>query len=129
MTPSDSTFRWLARSVEPVVVMSTMTSAEPAGRGAFGGAQAFDDAVDLDAVLLREELLRQPPVFGGDAQPPAVALAEIGGDVIEIGHRHDVEPAFRHGDHDVGPAEAQPGCDLGLRARSRRGSRAADPRR
>ena len=30
ITPSDNIFRWLARSVEPVVVMSTMTSAEPA---------------------------------------------------------------------------------------------------
>src|SRR5690606_9664284 len=30
MTPSDRTFRWLARSVEPVEVMSTMISAWPA---------------------------------------------------------------------------------------------------
>ena len=30
MTPSDKTFRWFAFSVEPVVVMSTITSAEPA---------------------------------------------------------------------------------------------------
>ena len=129
MTPSDRIFRWLARSVEPVVVMSTMTSAEPGGRRALGGAEALDDAVDLDAVLLREELLGQPPVFGGDAQPPAMALAEIGGDVVEIGHGVDVEPDLGHGDHDIGMAEAEP------RARSRRGfpsrpgSRAADPRR
>ena len=84
------------------------------GRRAFGGAEAFDDAVDLDAVLAREELLGQPPVFGGDAQTAAMALAELGGDVVEVGHGVDVEPGFRHGDHDIGRAEAEPRLDRGL---------------
>ena len=99
-------------------------------RRAFGGAEAFDDAVDLDAVLLREELLGQPPVFGGDAQPAAMALAEIGGDVVEVGHGVDVEPDLGHGDHDIGMAEAE------RAPRSRRASlpvgerlRATGPRR
>ena len=64
--------------------------------------------------LLREELLGQPPVFGGDAQTPAVALAELGGDVVEVGHGVDVEPDFRHGDHHIGGAEAEPRPDRGL---------------
>ena len=46
-------------------------------RCALGRAKALDDAVNLDAVLLRKELLGEPPVFGGDPQPPAVTLAEI----------------------------------------------------
>jgi hypothetical protein len=59
---------------------------------------------------LREELLRQPPVFGGDRQPAAVALAEIGGDVVEIGHGVDVEPDVGHGYDDIGMAEAETGA-------------------
>ena len=84
-------------------------------RRALGGAQALDDAVNLDAVLLREELLGEPPVFGGDPQPPAMALAEIGGDVVEIGHGVDVEPDVGNGNHDIGAAEAEPCGDLGAR--------------
>ena len=81
------------------------------GGRAFGRAEAFDDAVELDAVLAGEELLGQPPVFGGDRQPAAVAGAEIGGDVAEIGHGVDIEPDFRHGDDDIGMAEAEAGAE------------------
>ena len=98
------------------------------GRSAFGGAEAFDDAVELDAVLAGEELLGQPPVFGGDRQPPAMAGAEIGGDVAEVGHGIDIEPDFRNGNDDIGMAEAEAGAEFraacrlppGLRARGLR---------
>ena len=51
--------------------------------------------------------LRQVPVFCGDAQPPAVARAETGGDVVEVLHRPDVDPELRHRDDHVGAAEAE----------------------
>ena len=40
-------------------------------------------------------------------------LAEIGGDVVEIGHGLDVEPDVGNGHHHVGMAEAEPRHDLG----------------
>ena len=83
------------------------------GGGAFGGAEAFDDAVELDAVLGGEELLGQAPVFGGDGEAAAVAGAEIGGDVAEIGHGIDIEPDIRHGDDDIGMAEAEADAEFG----------------
>ncbi len=61
-----------------------------------------------------KKLLGQPPVFGRDAQPAAVALAEIGGDIVEIGHGLDVEPDIGNRDHDIGLAEAEARGDLGL---------------
>ena len=54
MTPSASTFSPLARSVAPVVVMSTMRSAAPDAGRALGRAEAFDDAVVGDAVAGEE---------------------------------------------------------------------------
>ena len=76
ITPSASTLRWLARSVEPGRGDVDDDVGQPRRRRALGGAQALDDAVDLDAVLLREELLGEPPVFGGD---PAAAGRGAGG--------------------------------------------------
>ena len=43
-----------------------------------------------------------------------MALAELGGDVVKVGHGVDVEPGFRHRDHDIGRAEAKAGLDRGL---------------
>ena len=57
-----------------------------------------------------------------------MALAEIGGDVVEIGHGLDIEPDIRHRHHDIGVAEAEPGRDSSARAFRRPASRAADPR-
>ena len=129
MTPSDSIFRWLARKRRAGRGDVDDDIGRARRRRALGGAEALDDAVDLDAVLLRKELLGQPPVFGRDAQPAAVALAEIGGDIVEIGHGVDVEPDIGNRDHDIGLAEAEPRGDLGLRAPSRQAFRAKDPRR
>ena len=80
---------------------------EPDAGAPFGGTEAFDDPVDLDTVLGGKELLGQPPVFGRDPEPPAVTLAEIGGDVVEIGHRGDIEPDIGNSDDDIGAAEIQ----------------------
>ena len=44
------------------------------GGRAFGGAGAFDDAIIADA-RMREKAARQLRIFGGDAQPAAMALA------------------------------------------------------
>ena len=77
--------------------------------------EAFDDAVNLDAVHLGEELLGEPPVFGGDPEPATVTLAEVGGDIVQIGHRIDIQPDFRHRHHHVGAAEAETRHDLGAR--------------
>src|SRR5690606_21569022 len=45
------------------------------------------------------------------AQPPAVAGAEPGRDVVEILHRPDVDPQFRHRDDEVRAPEPEPGED------------------
>ena len=37
----------------------------------------------------------------------ATARAKSGGDIVEIGHGAHVDPSLRHGDDDVGVAEAQ----------------------
>ena len=47
-------------------------------------------------------------VFGGDPHLAVVLEAEGGGDVVEIGHAAHVDPGLRHGDDDIGEAEAEP---------------------
>ena len=54
-----------------------------------------------------EEAPGQVHIFGGDAQLAAVTGAHGRGDVVEIGHGADVDPGLRHGDDDVGLAEAE----------------------
>ncbi|MNZ89671.1 hypothetical protein D3C78_1086050 [compost metagenome] len=66
-------------------------------------------------MLARKELLRQPPVFGGDRQPAAMTGAEFRSDIAEIGHAVHIQPDFRHGDHDVGMTETEAGAKFHLR--------------
>ena len=70
----------------------------------------LDDAVAGDAAV-GEVLARQVDVLGRDAQPAAVAVAEVGGDVGEVGHLGDVDPGVGHGDDDFGLAEAERLCE------------------
>ena len=44
-----------------------------------------------------------------------MALTEFGGDVVEVGHGVDIEPAVRDGDDNVSLAEAETGLDRDLR--------------
>ena len=37
-----------------------------------------------------------------------------GGNVAEIGHAVDIQPYFRHGNHDIGVTEAEPHAEFGL---------------
>ena len=90
----------------PVVVMSTISSAAPGSRRAFGRARALDDAVIGDAVA-GEEVTGQVHVFGRDPHLAVVAVTERGRDVVEIGHAAHVDPGLRHRDHDVGGAKAE----------------------
>ena len=36
-----------------------------------------------------------------------MATVEVGSDVVEIGHRRDVDPGARNGDNEIGPTETQ----------------------
>ena len=54
-----------------------------------------------------EEYPGEIDVFGRHPHPPIMLRAETGGDVVEVGHRADVDPGLRHCDHDVGAAEAE----------------------
>ena len=36
-----------------------------------------------------------------------MVMTECGGDVVYIGHRANVDPGLRYGDHDIGEAEAK----------------------
>ena len=82
------------------------------GRRAFGGAEALDDPVELDTVAGGEEVLGQPPVFGCNGQAAAVAGAEVGSDIAEIGHGVDILPDVRDGDNDIGMTETEPRGNL-----------------
>ena len=75
-------------------------------RGAFRGAGAFHDAVVGNAGL-GEERAGEIHIFGCNAQAAAMALIERGADVVEIGHRRNVDPGLRHGDDDVGESESE----------------------
>ena len=79
---------------------------------AFGGAQAFHDAVKLNAVAAGEELLRQTPVFGGNGQTATMAGAKFRRHIAEVGHGFHIEPDIRHGDDDIGMAKAQTGAEF-----------------
>ena len=87
-------------------------------RRAFGRAGAFDDAIIDDAVL-GKEAAREVDVFGGDPHLAVVLEAERGGDVVEIGHGAHVDPGLRHGDDDIGEAEAELVDEAPLRDRRR----------
>ncbi len=89
-----------------MVVMSTISSAVPAAGVDFGRADALDDAIAGHA-LAREEAPGQIHVFGGDAQAPAMHARELRGDVFEVGHACDIDPAIGHRHHHVGAAEAE----------------------
>ena len=91
-------------------------------------ADAFYDAVACDAGT-GKEAPRQVEIFGGDAKPAAVHTGELGGDILEVRHAHDIDPAIRHGDHDIGPAEAERRQELPRCLRRREASRGSDPRR
>ena len=98
------------------------------GGRAFRGADALHDAVAGDAGL-GEEAAGQIQIFGGDAQPPAMRSGELRGNVLEIGHAGDIDPAIRHGHHHVGAAEAERCARTPRLPRHREASRGSDPRR
>ena len=100
--------RWLSRRVEPVEVMSATASAVRFLTRAFGGALAVHQHVIGDAVGA-EELAHEVVVLGGDAQAVAAAGAEGGGGGVEIGHVAHIDPEGRHGDDEIGEAEAHRG--------------------
>src|SRR5690606_37144530 len=74
------------------------------GGGSFGGAEAFHRAV-FGNPGLGEMLAGDGDILGGDAQPAAVAGAEVGGDIGQIVREGDVDPGIGHGDDDIGSAE------------------------
>src|SRR4029078_13743094 len=76
------------------------------GRRGLRRADALEDAIAGDAVT-GEEAARQIHVFGGDAEPPAMHAGELRGDVLEVGHARDVDPAIRHGDDTAGADEPE----------------------
>ena len=53
-----------------------------------------------------KEAAGQIQIFGGHAQPPAMCSGELRGNVLEIGHAGNINPAIRHGHHHIGAAEA-----------------------
>jgi len=95
------TFRPLAASVEPVVVMSTINSAVPAA-----GARTLHDAV-VDDTIVGKETAREIGVFGGEPHFALVLEPEGGRDVVEIGHAAHVDPGLRYGNGDVGETETE----------------------
>ena len=110
MRPSSSTLRALALRVLPVVVMSTTRSALPEAGADLVAPVRLDDAVAGD-VAVGEVFSRQVDVFGGHPEPSAVAVAEVGGDVAEVGHLGDVDPAVGDRDDDFGFAETEGLCE------------------
>ena len=76
------------------------------GGRAFGGAEAFDDAVVADAVK-SEMAPRQIGVLGRNPHAALMLAAECHRDLVEVFHAAHVDPARRHGDDDIGVTEAE----------------------
>src|SRR4029453_8777674 len=77
----------------------------------FGGANAFHYAIAGDAAR-GKEATRQIHIFGGDAEAAAVRTGELRGDILEISHPRDVDPAVRDRHHYVRATKAEGGKKL-----------------
>src|SRR5262249_9148125 len=86
------------------------------GRRALGRTRGCDDAVVGDAVR-GEEGAREIAVLGGGTHFAVVVEAECSREVVEIGHRINVNAGLGDGDRHVGVAEAEgvDEHDLGVR--------------
>ena len=92
----------------------------PRRRRALCRAQTLDDAVVSDAVGA-EKLSGEIYIFRRHPHPLAAPGAEGGGDIFDIRHAAHVDPGLRHGDDDIGIAEAQRREQLHARVRVSQG--------
>ena len=77
------------------------------GRRAFGRSRAFDDAVIAEAFGAEEAPRRDSCIWSRRAASGHAEPAEGHRDLLEICDGRDVDPAPRHGDDDIGKAEAE----------------------
>ena len=104
--PSSSGFSAFAASVAPVVVMSTMSSAEPAA-GAPSVAPRLSTTAIIRHALLGEEAAREVHILRRNPHPLSPARAIGRRDILEIGHGAHVDPGARRGDDDIGVSESE----------------------